>query len=155
MCEIPVEVEDGEKIVRAVIAPFHFDEAKLKLRIKAFRSRAGTDEVSVVRGTYKGPEFCKAKGCEAAAAGGQGRYVGLAVLTARQVRDAKSRVSDSRAEYCGHAHISHGITKPPDNEPFPADLNLALDRKLRALRDAATMLIDPQPLAGGWSGPPL
>jgi hypothetical protein len=155
MCEIPVAIADTEKIVRAIVSPFHVDRKKNKLKTAAFKSRPGTDEVSVVRGMYKGADFCKAKGREIAAASTKGEYVGLAVLLARQVRDAGSEVHDSRNVYCGHAHISHGTIAPPPNEPLPPDQQLALDEKLETLRDAAAFHADPSPEKDGWAGPSL
>jgi hypothetical protein len=155
MCEIPVAIADGEKIVRAIIHPFHVDRKKQRLKKDAFKSRSGTDEVSVIRGTYKDADFCKAKGREVGVASARGEYVGLAVLLARQIRDANSEVRDSRNVYCGHAHISHGIVAPPPNEPLPPDQRLALDKKLETLRNAAAFHADPDPERDGWSGPPL
>lgn len=147
MCDIPVEVTDPEKIIRAVVSPFHIDQKKNRLRKAAFRSKPGTDEVSVIRATYKDADFCKSKGREAA---GEKEYVGLAVLTASQIRRAGSEVHDSRSEYCGHAHISHGIIERP-HEPLPPELNT----RLETLRDCAIFYLDPQPQTSGWNGPAL
>lgn len=154
MCDIPVDVADGEKIVRAVIYPFHFDRKKNRLKKEAFESRQGVDEVSVIRGSYKDASFCKGKGREVAANSTKGEYVGLAVLLASQIRKTKSEVHDSRKYYCGHAHISHGVIKRP-HEPLPPDQQLALDEKLQALRDEAVFHPDPSPETEGWSGPSL
>lgn len=155
MCEIPVAIADDEKIVRAIVYPFHVDRKKKKLKAAAFKSKPGTDEVSVVRATFKGADFCKAKGREIAASSTKGEYVGLAVLLVCQVHDAGSEVHDSRNVYCGHAHISHGIIAPPPNEPLPPDQQLALDKKLEMLRDGAEFHADPNPAEDGWAKPPF
>jgi hypothetical protein len=149
MCDIPVPVHDGEKIVRTIMLG-SVNKSKTALKPRAFRSAPGTDEVSVIRHTYKGSDFCKAKGRERGA-----DYVGLAVLLAGQIRQANSEVIDSRGEYCGHAHISHGVVAPPPNEPLSPQDNLVLDKKVEALRSAALYHPDPDPNADGWTGPAL
>lgn len=155
MCDIPVDVADNEKIVRAVIYPFHFDRRKNRLKKDLFKSKPGKDEVSVIRGTYKDASFCKAKGREVAAASDIGKCVGLAVLLAYQIRKTRSEVHDSRNEYCGHAHISHGVVAAPPNEPLPPDQQLALDEKLDSLIRDAVFRVDPDQQAAGWTGSPL
>jgi hypothetical protein len=154
MCDIPIEIADEEKIVRAVISPYHVNASKTKLRTSVFRSRPGADEVSVIRQEFKGSDFCKAKGCEIAAKA-RAECIGLAVLRSRQIRHVGSEVHDSREEYCGHAHISHGIVQPPPNEPLPVKQLQELDRKLEALRDSALYYRDPSPQANSWTGPEL
>ena len=154
MCEIPIEVASDERIVRAIMCPDHLNKSGTRLRPSAFRSRPGTDEVSVIRQTHNGSDFCKAKGREIAARSGR-RYTGLAVLIANQVQRAGSEVYDSREEFCGHAHISHGIIQPPPNEPLPPLENIELDKRLGILRDSAVYYPDPSPEAERWTGPDL
>lgn len=155
MCEIPISIADDENIVRAIIYPFHVNKAKTRLTKNAFRSSKGVDEVSVIRQTYTGSDFCKTTGSELAArASVNAKYTGLAVLTPSQIRAAKSEVHDSRKEYLGHAHIAHGIVEPP-YEPLPAAQQLALDQKLETLRNTAVFHSDPNPEGDGWNGPVL
>jgi len=154
MCEIPIEISNEEKIVRAIMCPDHLNKRGTRLRPSAFRSKPGTDEVSVIRQTHNGSDFCKAKGREIAVRSGR-QYSGLAVLVAKQIRSAGSEVLDSRAAFCGHAHISHGIVQPPPNEPFPPKESMELDRRLGILRDSALYYPDPSPEIEGWSGPQL
>jgi len=130
MCEIPVLIDPDERIVRAIVSGC-LNKSKTGIKPRAFRAEPGTDEVSVIRHTYMGSDFCKAKGRERAG------YVGLAVLHAKEIRQADSEVFDSRDEFCGHAHISHGILAATPNEPLPPQDNLVLDKKLEALRSAA------------------
>jgi len=64
MCHLPTEVGDDENIVRAILSPAHVKAGSNNIRHQAFRSRAGTDEVSVIRHSYMGSDFCKQKGKE-------------------------------------------------------------------------------------------
>jgi hypothetical protein len=149
MCDIPIPVADDEKIVRVIMAGY-VNKSNTAIKPRAFRSRPGTDEVSVIRHTYKGSDFCKASGRARS-----NEYVGLAVLLASRIRQAGSEITDSREDFCGHAHISHGIVAPPPNEPLPPQDNLALDRKVEALSLAALYHPDPAPDAAGWTGPAI
>lgn len=147
MCDIPLPITDDEKIVRIIMAGC-VNKSNTAVMPRAFRSRPGADEVSVIRHTYTGADFCKANG----RARGKD-YVGLAVLLAGQIRQAGSAVIDSRDEFCGHAHISHGIVAAPPNEPLPPQDNLELDRKVKALSSVALYHPDPDPRGDGWKGP--
>jgi hypothetical protein len=153
MCDIPIEVAGTEKIVR-IVTVSHLNDSKTKLKPRAFRSRPGCDEVSVIRNTYKDATFCKTKAQELAAKSGI-EYVGLAVLVVQGVRAAGSEVHDSREEFCGHAHISHGIMPGTPNEPLPPVDNLTLDKRVEVLCSIARYLRDPEPQAGEWTGPEL
>lgn len=151
MCDIPIEVSGTEKIVR-IVTVSHVNDSRTKLKPRAFRSQPGRDEVSVIRHTYTGTDFCKTKAKELSANTGV-EYVGLAVLVVQQVRSAGSDVFDSREEFCGHAHISHGIMPGTPNEPLsPAD-NLKLDRRVEMLSSMAQFHRDPEPNTDYWTGP--
>ncbi len=147
-CELPIDIAGEEKIVRLVRTPSHV--AKNKLKPAAFRSQAGLDEVSVIRHNYMGSDFCKAKGKEIMA----DAYVGLAVVLAQDIRSIGSTVQDSRVEFCGHAHISHGAILQRD-EPPNSELNLFITERCRKLVDATTLYTDPSPSAAKWTGPQL
>ena len=153
MCEIPVEIADAEKIVR-IVTVSHVNDSRTRLKPRAFRSRPGFDEVSVIRYTYRDAHFCKTKAHELSATTGI-EYVGLAVLVVQQVRAAGSDVRDSREEFCGHAHISHGIMPSTPNEPLSPQDNLKLDQRVEALCSAAKYQRDPQPEAENWAGEEL
>src|SRR5258708_29309021 len=86
MCDIPIEVAGSEKIVR-IVTVSHVNDSRTRLKPRAFRSRPGCDEVSVIRHTYKDATFCKTKARELVADSGI-EYVGLAVLTVQRVRAA-------------------------------------------------------------------
>jgi hypothetical protein len=151
MCDIPIPLQDSETIVRGILNIHVNDKGKLKSN--AFRPKPETDEVSVMRHGYLGSDACKSKARELSK--DQVNYQGLAVLLAREIRHAGSQVVDSReGNYCGHAHISHGIVIPRD-EPLESPLNLALGERLRALRTVARYYADPEPLNEIWTGQPL
>jgi hypothetical protein len=80
----------------------------------------GTDEVSVMRASCMSPSACKqrAKSIERAP---RKLYRGLAVLNAGAVRSENMAVSDSRIEFCGHAHISTGVVTRKRERDEPRD----------------------------------
>jgi len=67
-------------------------------------------------------------------------YVGLAAIIVLSIRGVGSEVTDSREEFCGHAHISHGAVVP-EGEPLEAALSL----RIRALSAKAKLLLEPTP----------
>ena len=151
MCDIPLDVADGENVVRAIFSN-HVDNKTL--RKNAFYER--NDDVSVMRHTYIGSDQCKKHALEVKPGNANIKYKGLAVIGVRVVRDANSQVTDSReGNFCGHAHISHEIEVPPADDPLFAQQKLELDERLRALKKAARYVADPNPESDGWSGPAL
>ena len=130
--------------------PSHVDKRKGTLNSRAFRPRPSTDQISVIRQTHMGTDFCRSKGKEIASKATHSTYVGLAVLTANQIRRVGAEVCDSRQEFCGHAHISYGIVAQP-NEP----LEPRLAQMVRRLFECATYYEDPDPAASCWTGPQL
>jgi hypothetical protein len=148
-CTLPLEISDDEKIVRAIKCPSHIRPGKTTLKPAAFRSKPGFDEVSVIRHTHVGSNFCKKKAKETIDS--TNSYNGLAVIMAREIRATTSTVHDSRDEFCGHAHISHGIILPRDEPPESA-LNHMLTERCRALCKAAAYYPDPRPDAEKWTG---
>lgn len=101
-----------------------------------------------------GSDFCKGKAKEIASGNSVNDYAGLAVLPAEDIRGVGSNVQDSREEFIGHAHISHGLTLTPGEPPESAD-NLFITERCRALVGKCAYHPDPAPLAPGWTGPPL
>ena len=153
MCQIPIEIDDAEQIVRAIKSPPHIDKKNpAKLKPGAFRSKSGTDNVSVIRHDYMGSDFCKAKG--KASANPFAVYVGLASISAAAIRSTGSTVHDSREQFLGHAHISHGLILFPDEPPKSED-NLVIQERCRALCALATFHRDPEPEREDWTGPPI
>lgn len=150
MSELPTDVADGEKIVRAVKTPYHLNKKKTALDWRAFKPKVGTDDLSVMRLDYLGANACKDKAVEIAAA----EYVGLGVICASSIRVSGSEVLDSRDEFWGHAHIAHGIIVQP-NEPLSAEDNERFTARLKKLARNTAYYPDPQPTSPGWTGPSL
>jgi len=145
ICELPTEVVDDENIVRLIRTPAHIKNDKL--RPGAFRSQAGSDDVSVIRQTHMGTNFCKSKAKEI-----MGHfYIGLAVVLAGNIRTTGSNVIDSRDEFCGHASILHGVTLPKD-EPPDAALNEFITERCREIIKHTTYLPDPDIADDEWTG---
>jgi hypothetical protein len=150
MCDIPVAVADHERVVRAVFS-HHLNKNK-KIREYLFSPGCGPDEVSVMRHSYLGTDACRKEACKVKPANPAVRYKGLAIIAVEAVRNVGSDVIDSReGNYCGHAHISHGIRVPAE-EPLRSELKLRLDERLRKLRDLARYFPDPDPLTETWTG---
>jgi hypothetical protein len=146
MCDIPEAIANEETVVRA-LRECHV--RKGGLRPNVFRSMIGIDEVSVMRHSYMKSDACKAKAKEIASKNGDGKnpYVGFAAVLVGSVRSVGSQVNDSREEFCGHAHISHGVVVAAD-EP----LDPKLLQQIKALQDQAKVLFDPSPETENWTG---
>jgi len=151
MCHLPIDIAPSENIVRAILCPTHIKQGSNEVKYQAFKSRPGTDEVSVIRHSHMGSNFCKNKGKEIEVGWPNNYFVGFSVIPASVIFDCGSKVHDSREEYCGHAHISHGFILQP-NEPPPPDLNLILTERYKALRDKSVYHADRDPAAAAWTG---
>jgi hypothetical protein len=151
MCHLPTDIGGDENIVRAIFCPSHVKLGSTEVKHQAFRSRPGTDDVSVIRHSYMGSDFCKQKGKEIEAGWPKNFFVGLSVIRAASIRECESTVHDSREEYCGHAHISHGFIFPP-NEPPPSETLLILTDRCKALRDKAVYYPDRDTASHKWTG---
>jgi hypothetical protein len=145
MCDIPVPIANEETVIRA-LRECHI--RKGKLRDNAFRPPPGIDEVSVMRHTHMTSNPCKQKAQEIAGGDPNNRYVGVAAITAESIRSEHSEVTDSREEFCGHAHISYGIAAPVADEP----IDPVLLSRLQELKKKAKLLLDPEPETDAWTG---
>ncbi len=134
------------------MCPSHVKPGKAALRPAAFRSKGGTDDVSVMRHTHLGSDFCKRKAKEIA--NDKSAYAGLAWLSAGHIRLAKSKIIDSRSEFCGHAHIEHGMMVPP-GEPPESDAFIAITERCQELVKLTRYLPDAQPNSDTWTGSPI
>lgn len=150
MCLLPLEVSDDERLVRAIGTPQHYDAKKGKLKPAAFRPKEDVCAISVIR-QIMGDNFCKDKGVEIVGMS----YLGLAVISSERVREIGSSVYDHRVDFCGHAHIDHGVPAPPKNDPLSSEVNATMYLRWKALSDACIFHVDEKPSALGWSGPPL
>ncbi len=105
-----------------------------------------------MRHDYLGSDACKARALAVKPRMADIVYKGFAVLVVRDVRDTGSEVIDSREEFCGHAHIAHGLPLIPEGDPLHAEAKVRLDERLRQLKDRSRTLIDPDPTREDWSG---
>ena len=96
---------------------------------------------------YLGSDSCKQNGQKLGATP-RPVYVGLAVVKVAAVRAVGSTVHDSRKEFLGHAHISHGVAAI-QNEPYPPEVSLAISNILKS----TTYFPDPEPDGPSWTGP--
>jgi hypothetical protein len=148
--EIPVEIADDERIVRAIMVPAHFDEKKKKLKKAAFRPAPGSDMLSVMRASYLTSDECKVRAKNAA--NQKACYVGFARILSGKVRECGSEVTDAREDYLGHAHISHGFGPLPIGEPLPPDVQAKFDERLNCLVSHTQFFSDADPDSETWKG---
>ena len=81
-------------------------------------------------------------------------YRGLAILSAKQIRDSGAGITDTREIFAGHADIRHGIVPRKGEPPPPEELKKLRDRA-KSLATLANYFPDPTPTAEHWNGPPL
>jgi len=148
MCDIPVPIDDGEKIVRAVFS--QHVSGKTNLRKNLFDD--ATDKASVMRHTYLGSDECKRRALAIKPGNPDLKYKGLAVIHAHGIRAAGAEVYDSREIECGHAHVSTNIAVPPEGDPLQVKIKYERDERLRALKDNARFLADPNSTDPAWTG---
>jgi hypothetical protein len=147
----PREIADSEAIVRGICSPYHVKKGKLQLN--AYRPPADREDVSVMRCDWIGANGCKqhAKDLEDPTSKPPKIYQGMAVLSARHIRDTGARVVDSREQqFDGHADILHGI-KSVRGEPPPAKQLY----QMQELAKMANYFPDPDPPSATWAGPEL
>jgi hypothetical protein len=150
-CKIPVSVASEENVVRAVWS-HHLDGNSLK---KGFLR---SERTSVMRHTYMGTEECRSRGRSIPHGNPGVRYKGLAIIRVGRIRQVGSDVLDSREQFCGHAHISHGPAlagqAAEPGEPLFDDPNLlmTLDERLKELKKATRYFPDPNPSHNNWTG---
>jgi hypothetical protein len=150
MCDIPLIVADEEKIIRAVFTNNLKRDGTLRETI--FSPRGGPDEVSVMRHDYLGSDACKARAQAVKPKMADIKYRGFAVLVVKAVRETGSEVTDSREEFCGHAHISHGLPLLPEGDPLYSEAKVRLEERLRLIKVHARYLPDRDPSRPDWIG---
>jgi len=147
-CALPIDIVNDENIVRLIRTPQHINKNNM-LKPSAFRSKVGTDDVSVIRHTHMGTDFCKSKAKKIMTTD----YVGLAVVSAGNIRDAGSKVRDSREEFCGHASIMHGVMILQSDEPPTSQDNLLITERCKRILEYTKYYPDPAPQLDCWTGP--
>ncbi len=144
--DIPSKIDDSEPIVRIIFNPYHVDKAKKKVKSAAFKPPPNIDQVSVIRHQYQDADFCRTQGKNMST--DDKTYLGLAVLTCLQIKEAGSDIVDSPKQFRGHADIVHGYI-PQRGVPTPPEIEM----KLQALAKAVNYHPDPDLAASHWTGP--
>jgi hypothetical protein len=129
-CDLPIDLPDSEKLVRVVKTPHHFHRTrKTEIIAKALYPPPENSDVSVIRHLL-GDEACRSQALKTAR---PDEYAGLFVLRAGDARSAGSEAYDHRSDFCGHAHINHGVVMPPRGETMDPMQSEKLSKRCKAL----------------------
>ncbi|MGH7102882.1 MAG: hypothetical protein ACREFJ_10850 [Acetobacteraceae bacterium] len=109
-----------------------------------------------MRNDWIGPDACKRRAheLENREAPTPKVYMGLAIVSAKQIRDCTLQVVDTRSVFEGHADIQHGVPAM-QGEPLPAAQLLDFQERVKELAKIAVYYADPEPAETLWVGPPL
>lgn len=146
---MPIEVSDSEVLIRTVTT--WNVNARGKLKPSLFHHPE--DRVSVARRNWIPPWLAKAYAkarIQNATLKPPKLYLGLAFVSAGNVRKNGSDVIDSREEYLGHADIRNGIVQSRQ-EALPPEQRKQLDERARAIAKSARFVKDPNPKSILWS----
>jgi hypothetical protein len=147
MNDIPIEIDDSELIVRGICNPFHFDR-RGRLAWAAFWPPPARRDVSVIRATYTGADFCKQQAKLLTTS--QKKYVGLAFLSAKSVKVSGADIEDSRSEFLGHADILLSEPAPQRGETYPSEKLEKLRNISKAICRFAKYIEDVDPEGDEW-----
>jgi hypothetical protein len=145
-CAISQEIEDSEKLVRTIKTPWHLNKRGVP-RPASLRPGPEVSAVSVIR-HLMGDDFCKDQSVRIAGPS----YIGLLVLSSGGVRATGTTAYDHRADFCGHAHIDHGMTMPARGVPLPPEVEERLQERCEAILKCGSYHLDPLPQEPGWKG---
>jgi hypothetical protein len=144
-------------MLRAIKTPYHINKKRV-LKTNAFRSKPGTDDVSVMRYSHMGISACHRQAQEVVKKE-PNSYVGFASFTAGAVRRAGSQVIDTReAMFCGHASIMHGMPQPIKDQPGTPQtpqVNEFIDDKIEILLKSVKFHPNVDPTSPHWDGAPI
>ncbi|WP_159053706.1 hypothetical protein [Variovorax sp. PMC12] len=102
-----------------------------------------------------GNDFCADKSRSTVKEEDASSYCGMLVFAASVARETGTDVYDYRADFCGHAHINHGVSMPPRGETMDPKEREALDKKCKAILASAVFHQDAYGAGPGWNGAPL
>src|SRR5215469_16476770 len=114
---------DRGSLLHGRLLRWQFDTATLAHRCRrgaSTPSPSDTDEVSVMRVDWIGADACKRHSRALENPNENKVYRGLAILSAKQIRDSGAGITDTREIFAGHADIRHGIV-PRKGEPPPPE----------------------------------
>lgn len=150
---LPQEIDDSEKIVRAIFSPINIKISNNKQSIKpnAYRTPPGKDEVSVMRQDYCSPTFCKQYAKKSHDPKNRRTYFGFGLLTAGKIRSVDANVVYTpKVDNDYHADITIGYI-PQMGKELPAEYQL----KVNEMANASEFYIDPNPSSNEWEGKDL
>tara|TARA_R110002167_G_scaffold121052_2_gene299298 strand:- start:3118 stop:3636 length:519 start_codon:yes stop_codon:yes gene_type:complete len=153
--KLPFEINDDERIVRSLFSPINFNKSG-ELKSNAFRTPPEKDEVSVNRLDYTTATFCKKLSKKIENPSYDRSYFGLALLTAKEIRNSNSDViytpilNEKDLSNSFHSDIKIGYI-PKRGEPLPAEFQL----KVIKLTEKARLFLDPNPNSLNWEGEDL
>ncbi|MEX0813714.1 MAG: hypothetical protein WD048_15960 [Chitinophagales bacterium] len=148
--EIPNHIADIEKIVRVLLFPTQFRKSDEILKWQAFRTKAGEDEVSVIRLDYCDENFCKKHGKSIQDPNRKASYYGLGVLFASEIRDLEADVIYTPKHHDFHADIKVGYV-PTKGEAIPPEIKY----KMEEMASKARIYKDSSPDTDLWIDPPI
>ena len=147
-CQIPETISGDERIVRVLQYPSHITKKDETIKMQAFRTPAGKDEVSVIRQSYSGTVFCKKWGQKIEVPEEGRKYFGLACLLAKEIREQEAEVIYTpKGNHFYHSDIKIGYI-PIKGEPLPSKFSLKVD----TLAKTARLYKDPNPPSNDWQG---
>lgn len=136
--------------MRGICSPYHV-KSNGKLKPEAYDPSPDTDEVSILRALWIGPDLTKRRS-QALQTKGK-LYEGLAVLDVGTIRAQGANVVDSRELFCGHGDILHGIIlKCSQSDPPPPELVRRLHVRNKELARLSRYIQDPNPSSRHWTG---
>lgn len=117
------------------------------IKWNCFRSKAGQDEVSVIRIRYCNEQFCKDWGKHIEEFDNSNHYYGLAVLLAQKIRELECDVkfTPSKRTHDYHADIIFGYVMEKGVSPPPQ-----IKLKMEELAKIARVYKDSQPKKKEW-----
>lgn len=152
--KIPNQITDNERIVRSVFSPINVNK-KGKLRNNVFQSPPEKDEVSVNRLNFTTPTFCKKLSQQIEQPQHKRTYFGLAVLTAKEIRETEadivaSPIKTDIIDNPFHADIKIGYIKKR-GETLPTEFRL----KVLEMTKKARFYLDNDLESEEWNGEEL
>ena len=129
-CDLPLDLPDDEKLIRVVKTPYYFHKSrKSEVIPNALFPPPGHSDVSVIRHLL-GDSACRAQALKTAR---PEEYAGLLVVKAGLARGLGSTAYDHRIDFCGHAHINHGVVMPGRGETMDPKEKEKLSSRCKAL----------------------
>lgn len=143
--KIPPKINDDERIIRVLMNPRHLKGELIKWN--CFRSKAGLDEVSVIRIEFCNEQFCKDWGKKIEQFDRGNHYYGLAALLTKEIRSLGCDVvfTPSEQTHAFHADIVFGYVLKSGESP-PSEIKFKMEELARLSR----IYVDSQPDKKEW-----